>query len=105
MENLKIVKKEITGTDYFESRRELLLSYLKNKSESKNGVIGIPRMLLFHELFPMWATFFQELGFKVILSDVMSKDIYQSAISKVLVDTCYPVRCVYGLVTNLLEKG
>ncbi|MEZ3515658.1 MAG: hypothetical protein K1W37_10415 [Lachnospiraceae bacterium] len=98
-------KKEITGTDYFESRRELLLSYLKNKSESKNGVIGIPRMLLFHELFPMWATFFQELGFKVILSDVMSKDIYQSAISKVLVDTCYPVRCVYGLVTNLLEKG
>lgn len=101
----EISKKNLKSIDYFKQRQNLLLSYYKENKESSKGTIGIPRMLLFHELFPMWVTFFQELGYKVVLSNEMSKEIYQKAISRVLVDTCYPIRCIYGMVNNLLEKN
>jgi predicted nucleotide-binding protein (sugar kinase/HSP70/actin superfamily) len=30
--------------------------------------IGIPRALLFYHFYPLWKTFFENLGFQVILS-------------------------------------
>ncbi len=104
----KFEKDRVTGEhkikDYFEDRKNIHLSFDKSKGTEK-GKIGIPRMLLFHDLFPLWATFFNALGYDIVLSHELSKAVYQKGISKVLVDTCFPLRCIYGLVTDLIERG
>jgi predicted CoA-substrate-specific enzyme activase len=104
----KFEKDKMTGGhrvhDYFEDRKNLLLSFDRSKGNGK-GRIGIPRILLFHELFPMWVTFFNTLGYDVVLSQELSKSVYEKGIAKVLVDTCFPIRCVYGAVVDLIELG
>ena len=41
------------------------------------GVIGIPRVLNMYENYPFWATFFRELGFRVVLSPMSNRKIYE----------------------------
>lgn len=96
--------KQYKGENYFKKREKLLLSFEKLSGDVEK-TIGIPSILLFHELYPMWAAFFDSLNCKVVLSEKMSESIYKKGISKVLVDTCYPLRCIYGAVIDLIEKG
>jgi len=56
------------------------------------GAIGIPRMLLYHELYPFWSVFFDSLGYEVILSDSMSENVYRTGLSSVLIDKRYQER-------------
>ena len=37
--------------------------------------IGIPRGLLYYYYFPLWKTFYENLGFKIILSPETNKSI------------------------------
>lgn len=90
--------------NYFDERKALLLSYSSNPKEAK-GRIGIPRILLFHELFPLWATFFQALGYEIVLSRELSKSVYEKGISKIIVDTCFPIRTIYGVIVDLNEMN
>ncbi len=90
--------------DYFEKRRSLLLSYNKT-SGKRRDVIGIPGMLLFHELFPLWSTFFHEIGYGIELSEPYTRQIYEKGLSKILVDTCFPIKAYYGAVENLAARG
>ena len=62
-------------------------------------------MLLFFEQFPLWATFFGELGVKVVLSDKTNRRLIHKGLEEVLAETCYPVKVAYGHVANLIEKG
>ena len=39
-----------------------------SENEAKRGEIGIPRVLNMYEDYPFWFTFFNELGFRVVLS-------------------------------------
>jgi len=89
--------------DYFTWREKLLLSYQDQKGNER--IIGIPRMLQFYELFPLWATFFKEIGYSVELSDNYNKQIYEKGISYILTDTCFPIKSMYGAVENLRGKG
>ncbi|MEW6618371.1 MAG: acyl-CoA dehydratase activase [bacterium] len=90
--------------DYFKKRNEILLSYKGDKIEGKE-VIGIPRILLFYELFPMWATFFNAIGYNIEISNEYSKQIYEKGLSNILIDTCYPIKAVYGAIVDLYERG
>ncbi|MGN0978093.1 MAG: acyl-CoA dehydratase activase, partial [Faecousia sp.] len=38
------------------------------EDQAPRGTIGIPRVLNMYENYPFWATFFKELGFRVVLS-------------------------------------
>ena len=70
------------------------------------GVIGIPRVLNMYENYPFWFTFFTELGFRVVLSDRSSKDIYEKGITSIASETaCYPAKIAHGHIENLIEKG
>jgi predicted CoA-substrate-specific enzyme activase len=92
--------------DLFKEREEMLMSYYKKDEFAPNSpVIGIPRVLMFFEQFPLWATFFGELGVKVVLSDKTNRRLIHKGLQEVLAEACYPVKIAYGHVANLIEKG
>lgn len=67
--------------------------YLKKNIPEFEGKmrVGIPRVLNMYEDFPFWFTFFNSLGYEVILSDYTTKDQYNKAIDTIPSDTaCYP---------------
>ena len=92
--------------DLFKEREEMLMSYYKGDEFTPNSpVIGIPRVLMFFEQFPLWAAFFGELGAKVVLSDKTNRRLIHKGLQEVLAEACYPVKIAYGHVANLIEKG
>jgi len=92
--------------DLFKEREEMLMSYYKEDEFAPNSpVIGIPRVLMFFEQFPLWAAFFEELGVKVVLSDKTNKRLIHRGLQEVLAEACYPVKIAYGHVANIIEKG
>lgn len=66
--------------------------------------VGIPRMLLFHELYPLWHAFFKHLGVEIVLSDRTNKRIIHAGIESVPAETCFPAKVAHGHIQNVLEK-
>ncbi|MCL2322302.1 MAG: acyl-CoA dehydratase activase-related protein, partial [Oscillospiraceae bacterium] len=76
------------------------------KEEAKHGTVGIPRVLNVYENYPLWATFFKELGFRVMLSPFSSKAIYEKGIETIPSESvCYPAKLVHGHIMWLIEKN
>ena len=104
-DKFEISERDITALipNVFIARKELLEAY--NTQMLGRKKIGIPKFLLYYELYPFWATFFETLGFDVVVSDTISKEMYQKSLGKIPVDTCYPIRCTYSVIENLLDKN
>jgi len=76
------------------------------EEEAKRGIMGIPRVLNMYENYPFWFTFFTKLGFRVILSPVSSKKIYEAGMDTISSDTaCYPAKLVHGHIKWLINNG
>jgi predicted CoA-substrate-specific enzyme activase len=90
----------------FDERYEALINtYPKESPDSPNGkTMGIPRVLFFHELFPMWKAFFTELGFQVVVSDPTNRHIMRQGVENIIEEPCLPIKLAHGHVLNLLEK-
>ncbi|WP_313165787.1 acyl-CoA dehydratase activase-related protein [Sedimentibacter sp.] len=74
-------------------------------TEAKRGLIGIPRVLNMYEDYPFWFTFFNELGYRVVLSGVSSKKIYELGMGTIPSESvCYPGKIVHGHIVDLLNK-
>ena len=74
-------------------------------SEAKRGIIGIPRVLNMYEDYPFWFTFFNELKYRVVLSGVSSKKIYELGMGTIPSESvCYPGKIVHGHITDLVNK-
>jgi len=74
-------------------------------NEAKRGLIGIPRVLNMYEDYPFWFTFFNELGYRVVLSGVSSKKIYELGMGTIPSESvCYPGKIVHGHIVDLLNK-
>ena len=72
----------------------------------KRGRIGLPLGLNMLENLPFWHTFFTELGFEVVTSDVSSRATYLKGQFSIPSDTvCYPAKLMHGHIADLLEKG
>ena len=77
-----------------------------DEKEAKRGVIGIPRVLNMYEDYPFWFTFFTDLGFRVELSPLSDKKIYEKGIESIPSESvCYPAKLVHGHIMSLIEKG
>lgn len=75
-------------------------------SQAKRGTIGIPRCLNMYEDYPFWFTLFTRLGYRVVLSEESSAQIYQKGLSTIPSDSlCYPAKLVHGHIMSLIEKG
>lgn len=66
--------------------------------------IGIPRALLYYEYYPLWKTFFNELGAEVIVSDKTTKDILDKGVKTTCNDACLPLKVFHGAVVDLIGK-
>jgi predicted CoA-substrate-specific enzyme activase len=92
--------------NYFEERLSYLIGDYLEEKESEKITIGIPRaLMIFYQQFPFWSTFFQELGFRVVVSDPSDQQTVKKSIEIMVSETCLPVELVHGHVNNLLEKN
>ena len=69
------------------------------------GTAGIPRVLNIYENYPFWATFFKELGYRVVLSPLSTRKIYELGIESIPSESeCYPAKLAHGHVQWLIEQ-
>ncbi len=74
--------------------------------KAKRGIIGIPRVLNMYENYPFWFTFFTHLGFRVELSPLSSRGIYDLGIETIPSESaCYPAKLVHGHIAALVNRG
>jgi predicted nucleotide-binding protein (sugar kinase/HSP70/actin superfamily) len=66
--------------------------------------IGIPRSLLFYTYYPLWRTFFEQLGLEVVVSPPTCKTILDEGVREAVDETCLPVKVFYGHVLELCDK-
>ena len=70
------------------------------------GILGIPRVLNMYENFPFWAVFFRELGYRVILSPLSSRTIYELGMETIPSESeCYPAKLTHGHIQWLINEG
>ncbi|MDH3292138.1 MAG: acyl-CoA dehydratase activase [Gemmatimonadota bacterium] len=92
--------------DLFAERTALLLGDYAAPNGRRNGRrrVAIPRALVFHDLFPYWRTFFGNLDIELVLSDSTNPRILRTTLEAASVETCLPVKLVYGHVLDLVEQ-
>ncbi len=91
----------------FEFKRKRIFAYPPlSKEEASRGEIGIPRVLNMYENYPFWATFFRKLGFRVILSPLSDRKIYELGMESIPSESeCYPAKLAHGHVQWLIDNG
>lgn len=102
------MKEKQKVANLFDKRESLLFMQYPypQVSDDKNITIGIPRVLSFWETMPFWTTFLGSLGFKVVISDKSTREMYENGLSAVTSDTvCFPAKLVHGHIRNLAQKG
>lgn len=91
----------------FEYKNKLIFGYESlTEDQAVRGTVGIPRVLNMYENYPFWATFFKELGFRVVLSPVSTRKIYELGIESIPSESeCYPAKLAHGHVSWLIKNG
>src|SRR5512136_2830691 len=66
----------------------------------EKGRIGIPKALMYYRYFPFWSTFFEELGWRVIVSDGLGKT------GKIIYfeDSCLPMKLLVTHAVSLKDQ-
>ena len=90
---LEKAKKQMPNLYDYKYKRAFAYKPLKAEN-APNGVIGIPRVLNIYENYPLWFTFFTELGFSVRISGRSTHDLYEKGIDSIPSESaCYPANC------------
>ncbi|MBO0439806.1 2-hydroxyacyl-CoA dehydratase [Candidatus Enterococcus ikei] len=100
------VKKEDRRVNLVDYKYRKLFKYrpLKEK-DAVRGRIGIPRVLNMYENYPLWHTFFTDLGFRVELSPRSNKELYEQGMETIPSDTaCYPAKISHGHIQALIDS-
>lgn len=91
--------------DIYSYKQERLLKCIEGTKGAK-GKVGLPLQLVMYEQLPLWAGFFETLGFEVVLSEKSSRKLYFLGQHTVASDTaCYPAKLMHGHIESLLDKG
>jgi predicted CoA-substrate-specific enzyme activase len=91
--------------DIYSYKQTRLLQSVTGKKGTR-GKVGLPLQLGMYEQLPLWAGFFESLGFEVVLSDKSSRELYFKGQHTVASDTaCYPAKLMHGHIESLLDKG
>jgi len=86
--------------DLVERRAEILFGRTAPNGSGSRPRIGIPRALTTHSLYPLYSTFFTELGMTVVLSDVDPKGELKSYSG-----FCFPAQIAHGAVLDLARRN
>jgi len=99
-------KKDNGIPDLFRLRLGILMEGYDASKQPGKPVIGIPRALMvFYQQFPFWRTFFEELGFSIMISKESDKSLVNRSIETITTETCLPVELMHGHVADLIERG
>lgn len=90
--------------DLFEKKEALLLENFRTEGR-REQTIGIPRSLYYYDQFPLWYTYFNELGFPVVLSDETNRHIVNAGVESRVAEPCFPITVAHGHALNLIEKN
>lgn len=106
---LREITAESAGTiNMFKERQRLLVkdySYVRI-DEKKDIIIGIPMVLAFWDDLPFWRTFWESLGFTVMVSPQSTRKMYENGLKAVTSDTiCFPAKLVHGHIRWLEKNG
>jgi len=66
--------------------------------------VGMQRALYNHQLALFWASFFDTLGFRAVLTSKTNDRISKLGIESMTTETCFPVKVSHGHVRDLLGK-
>lgn len=66
--------------------------------------IGIPRALLYYHYFPLWETFWRNLGVEIEVSPPTNKQILDLGVEAAVPEACLPVKVYYGHILTLAQK-
>ncbi|MFW6138394.1 MAG: acyl-CoA dehydratase activase [Spirochaetota bacterium] len=89
----------------FHERMKMLMGDHQNKPPDGRVAIGIPRALtLFYQQFPFWRSFFENLGFRVVVSDQSDQNLVRKSLEMIVAETCFPIELMHGHVRDLLDK-
>jgi len=104
--DVKKRRKERTDIPDLFAERESFLQQEYFTPPSKRGGprIGLPMALFYHELLPLWKTFFEQLGCEVIISERTNKPIIDLGIQAVVAETCFPIKVAHGHILDLVKK-
>ncbi len=100
--------KNATGVpNLFEYKLKRLFGYESlPMEEAPRGIVGIPRVLNMYEDYPFWHIFFTRLGYRVVLSPVSTRKIYELGIESIPSESeCYPAKLAHGHVTWLIRQN
>ena len=92
----------------FDWKYKRLFNYYvpRKKEDAPLGEVGIPRVLNLYENYPLWFTFFNELGFRVCLSQRSSRKVYEKGLETIPSESvCYPGKISHGHVESLIQQG
>ena len=91
--------------DIYAYKQERLLQSVTG-AKGKRGKVGIPLQLVMYEQLPLWAGFFEALGFEVVHREKSSRKLYFLGQHTVASDTaCYPAKLMHGHIESLLDSG
>jgi len=66
--------------------------------------VGIPQGLFYHYYYPLWKTFFEDLGVEVVKSGRTNRRILEQGIQAAVDETCLPIKVYYGHVGELCRQ-
>ncbi len=95
-----------TELDIYAYKQARLAECITCKSRPCRGKVGLPMQLGMYEQLPLWAGFFETLGFEVVLSEKSSRELYFRGQHTVASDTaCYPAKLMHGHIESLLSQN
>lgn len=87
--------------DHVRRRQDIVFDKAYNSlADTKAESIGMSRSFLTNTFYPLFASFFSNLGYKVILPD----EVDSRGVDKIRSSFCYPVEVAHGLFQNLIDK-
>ena len=116
--NIRKAIKDAPFFDYVEERRKLLFETYAASSGTnatsgahtvanaytgarRSFIVGIPRALSIHTLYPLYSRFFYELGINTFLSS----EVAHEGVARAESSYCFPAEIAHGAVQDCLNKG
>lgn len=99
------LKKSEDKLNLFDYKYKKLLEIVEEKPKNPIARVGLPLVMHYYEQLPLWHTFFNELGFEVVISEESTRNTYYKGQHTIPSDTvCYPAKLAHGHIESLLER-
>ena len=97
---------ELSAPNLYAEKYARVFDYTPLSEEEAHGTVGLPRVMNMYENYPLWFTFFTELGYRVVPSPRSSRALYEKGIESIPSESeCYPAKLAHGHVKALIDQG